>query len=99
MEVYIDGKEMTWDEWIEYLFEFQMKGMISVANLTYRGLKGSIKECNIEVPDGFNHSKIIQVYSGKLLGIPEDIFYEAGTLADLKEDFKKEVDKYLGVKK
>lgn len=69
-----------------------------MANLSYKGLKGSIKEYDIEVPDGYNHSKLLHVYSGKLLDIPEDVFYEAGTLADLKEDFKKEVDKYLGVK-
>lgn len=69
-----------------------------MTNLTYRGLKGTVKEFDIEVPDGFNHTKTVHVCTGKILGVPEDIFYEAGTLAELKEDFKKEVDKYLGVK-
>lgn len=67
-----------------------------MSNFRYKGFKGSVKETFIDVPDGFDNTKTVHVYSGKILGIPEDIFYEAGTLADLKEDFKREVDKYVG---
>lgn len=58
--------------------------------------QGSVKETFIDVPDGFDNTKTVHVYFGKILDIPGDILYEAGTLADLKEDFKWEVDKYVG---
>lgn len=50
--------------------------------------QGSVKETFIDVPDGFDNTKTVHVYFGKILDIPGDILYEAGTLADLKEDFK-----------